>query len=1146
MPANTRTTRITTRTSANLPIRRVQLVGTGTVIAAAATGLVFGQPIESKPPPSSRPSSPFKRKLFNDFRFDNSRSAPIPSPALSRTGTSTAVHPSQLPEEYVDYSVDPSHPSPLHSHPISVASQSSTTRKRPPPPKLQIASRRQSYIHPTDGSTTNNSEASRDSVSSSHNSWMRRLSLRPPSQQDSPRSSLGPDSMVSLAQGPGEAILSPTDSVSASLGPNKLVKKSGGNRESLFARRNSRAQIPTLQRPATSHQRSATAQHFPLSPAVNLRPESPFFFEPFSPRPRASTAGLPSLPWKVNESSGWTSFFHVRRVKTSRRGHKVASSTDNKSMDYPLPGTRIQLRHGSLPRPFLINPQRISGETFVMSNADPDLESIYAPEDSQEAPSEQSSHSERKSGEFEETPTKNTRRSLVTHFKPTSGWGARAGSLRRSKRDSLELNVTRRYLLDPTSPTSSATPLSGTRLPLGDLFTPPKSGHRDLQKMQTSDLHSHDGDCPSPIPPLARLSSFHLDMCRVGPSPPSSAGGPQACSPTHPSPNTASFGAPLPSHRREVSKEGALTLAGSDMSLPGLASGDDDTDYKSDAFFDSFRTSDSRLETPLDTLFHDFPQDPMANTKAERLSIQEITGTSWDEDAQILEEDDDASTPMRGLRHERDDRATEIAKHQLSMGRLAPRRLSLDTTDDDDEWARDDDEVLSHPLSPPTSCLCSRRGQSPQWRSALASISGNGSSDCYTVGASTERPRSNVFDWSEPAVEKSDEDGYFSRPRTAYGKQELDPRGGRLANRRVFFPTHHTRSQSVPVVTDPSECAKANPAKFATWNTGAKKASEEWDDDFDLDEDSNLGPKNTEASIIHKVPSSIRLRQDTVKAHSGQIRELSLLVSNLRRLCRQGRDLDLLGGRAAPLWKEAENIIALASPDEEDAGASDTDSSFEDFDPASMDERFLDEGFDASVLERSDSSGDPREPDISKNAVVRERQIVRRRSVFSPDDDIFGTNMSGRNGTRPHTPRTPDRVREFHTPEGTVVSSAIAAMERQRSQPNRPPKSPLKPSKAKLFFDTNSLQELVKRASAVFHQLSDLVRREELLTMSPQATPRVGGHRRGESPAFTRVFTDPDAGSPRHLVKSQKSHSPLPRRSLESKAMSQRIHMMVN
>lgn len=823
----------------------------------------------------------------------------------------------------------------------------------------------------------------------------------------------------------------------------------------------------------------------------------------------------------------------------------MAASTDHASAEHPLPGTRIQLRRGSLPRPFLINPQRISGETFVASTAEADLESVPATEDLEESSTEPSSKLERESDDSQSTPTSKTRLSLSTQLKPTSGWVAKAGSLRRSKRDSLEQNVTRRFAPDPTSPTTTTTPTSGNRLPIGDLFTPPKSGIRGLQKMDALDLDGQTGDCPSSIPPLSRLSSFHLDMCRLGPSPPSSAGDQQASSPTQNGPNNVPSGAPLSSHSRAVSKEGASTLAGSDMSVPGLASGDDD-DYKSDALFDSFRTSDSRLETPLDTVFDEFPNNALTNTKTKRLSMQDILGDSWDGDARILEEDEESSAPMHGLRHDRDDRATEIAKYQLSVVDRPFRRLSLDTTDDDLDWARDDDEVLSNPLSPPTSSINSRRGPSPPLRSALASISGNGSSDCYTVGTNTERPRSNVFDWSEQAAfEKGDESSHFSRPRTANGKQELDPRSGRPSNRKVFVPAH-VRSQSVPVITDPSENVKSNPVKFGTWNMGPNNASEDWDADFDFEESScsGSGSKNAAMSFMDKVPSNIQAKQPTVKAHSGQIRELSLLVSSLKRLCRQGRELDLLGGRAAPLWREAENIIALASPDEEEAAESDTDRSFSDFDPSSIDERFLDEGFDASALDRPDAFSESREPAIPKNAVVRERQVVRRRSVFSPDDDIFGAKPSDRNSTRPHTPRTPDRVREFHTSEGTVVSSVIAAMEHQRSQPNRRPESPLKPSKAKLFFDTNSLQELVKRAGTVFHELSDLVRREELLTMSPRTTPRFDTHRRGESPAFTRVFTDPDAGSPRHLVKSQKSHSPLPRRSLEAKNMSQRMQMM--
>ncbi|KAL1871622.1 hypothetical protein Daus18300_004622 [Diaporthe australafricana] len=642
----------------------------------------------------------------------------------------------------------------------------------------------------------------------------------------------------------------------------------------------------------------------------------------------------------------------------------------------------------------------------------------------------------------------------------------------------------------------------------------------------------------------------------MGPSPPHSAGL-QTTSPTQISPTTVPQGVPFSSHSRAVSKEGASTLAGSEMSVPGLASGDDDdTDYKSDAVFDSFRTNDSNrvrvVETPLDSMFDDSPLGTLGNVKAKRLSIQEILGNNWDGDTRIMEEDEGSSTPIRGIHRshnpdaidDADDRATEIAKFQISIGNNARNfgRLSIDTTDDDYDWARDDEDILSNPLSPPTSSVNSRRGASPQLRSALANISGNVTPDSYTTGVTTERPRSNVFDWSEPSHEKADDS--FVRPRTVHGKQQLDLRGGRT----VIRPSAHVRSQSVPVV-EPVDIVKGAP-KFGTWGLSAKNASEDWDDDFEFDECSisGSGPKNPAKTLSMSVPPSIQTTQATVKAHSGHIRELSLLVDSLKRLCRQGRELHLLEGQSALLWKEAENIIALASPDDDDeVDENEMDRDSTDSEARMTDDRFLDVGFDAASLDRADDRVEAPAPDIPKNAVVRERQVVRRRSVFSPDDDIFGNNWPlEKESTRPHTPRTPDRVREFHTPDGAVVSSVIAAMEQQRSLPGRHQESPLKPSRAKLFFDTNSLHELVRRASSVFHTLSDIVRKEELLSMSPQATPtkldRVRpGH--GGSPAFTRVFTDPDTSPPRHLVRSQKSHSPLPRNSLDS-GLNQRMQMM--
>lgn len=843
----------------------------------------------------------------------------------------------------------------------------------------------------------------------------------------------------------------------------------------------------------------------------------------------------------------------MRRVRTLRRGPLTASSGSSPSDSY-MPGMRIQMRRGDMAVPFLIHPHLVSGEVFDVAVAESEFEQTVITEAS--VPSEQSPHiAERESLEqSDETPTKKARRSFSTQFGSGSGWKARASSLRRSKRKSEEQSGKRRYASDPTSSTSqNAGQSDGVRLDMEELFTPPKSGYRD-----TGNANNHASeDAASPGPPFSRFHNFEVDLSRMGPSPPPSAGF-QAISPTQLSPTAAPFEASLPSHSRAVSKEGASTLAGSEMSVPGLASGDDETDYKSDALFDSFRTTDTdrlRLaETPLDTMFDDSFHGVPGNLKTKRLSIQEILGNSWDGDTRILEEDEGSLTPMRGLRDSRlaadvrggDDRATEIAKFQLSLGarERTMGRLSLDTTDDDYDWARSDDEGLGNPLSPPASSLTSRRGMSPPpLRSTLSHLNGSNPSDSYTTSP-LERPRSNLFEWAEPSSEQ--DDGSFSRPKTAHAKQDLDLRGGRPGNRKGF-PAVHIRSQSVPVVPDQQEIAKGGP-KFGTWAPANKNASEDWDDDFDFEEVSNTGSgsgSRPAKSFSMRVPKPIQATQSTVKAHSGQIRELSLLVNSLKRLFRQGRELKLLDGQAASLWREAENIIALASPDEEEAEESDSDRSFSDFDPLTINERFHDEGFDAATLDRSEVSAEGTEPNIPKNAVIKERSVVRRRSVFSPEDDIFGNNQTLElPNTRPHTPRTPDRVREFHTPDGAVVSSVIAAMEQQRAQPNRPRDSPLKPSKAKLFFDTNSLQDLVRRASTVFHCLSDVVRREELLTMSPQSTPRLDRHKRGGSPAFTRVFSDPDAGSPRHLVKSQKSHSSIPRKSLDSNGLGQRMQLM--
>ncbi|TDZ33456.1 hypothetical protein CTRI78_v011681 [Colletotrichum trifolii] len=577
----------------------------------------------------------------------------------------------------------------------------------------------------------------------------------------------------------------------------------------------------------------------------------------------------------------------------------------------------------------------------------------------------------------------------------------------------------------------------------------------------------------------------------------------------------------------------------SDFEARDFISGDEeDTDFKSDTMFDSLRTAASgvnrALETPVESMYDESPPGTAGNTKTKRLSIQEILGHSWDADDRIMEEDESIPTPVRAnheprIRPDSDVMAPryslERPSNEYSLGSKDFGRLSIE--DDFDEWARDGDEMFyGNQLSPPGSMHS--RGVSQNLRMALTNISGNGMADASHDPS--ERPRSNIFDWSESSHEKP-EHGTAFRPKTAYGK-ELDIRGGRTVVRKG--PTAmHVRSQSVPVVHDIADNSSIASQKFGTWGLGTKTASEDWDDDFEFG-GNETEDKTLSDAFAMVVPASIQASQPSLKQHTGHIRELSLLVNDLKRLCRHGRDLDMLGGSTAGLWKEAEGIIALASPDEDELEGMDVDSS------SVMSERFM-EGFDAASpapIEKEDPFDEVHEINVSKTAVIRERPAGRRRSVFSPDDDIFGGNNMSPDEIAAARPKTPENNINVGGHDVTdIVRSVLDAM--QQSVPDSS-------NDDKLHFGTNSLKALVKRASDLRDTLSEVVRRADQLTSSPARTPR----QHNDSPAFTRVFTPEHTPSPssppKKLPHSRSTNSVLGRGSVDASPSNglQRMQMM--
>lgn len=895
----------------------------------------------------------------------------------------------------------------------------------------------------------------------------------------------------------------------------------------------------TLRRPATSHQRSATLQHR-LSPE-DLPPQPSKFSFDRPGRPRAKTVETRQQDHDTglvkNERSRWKSFWHMRLSKPASKTTSLRTSDGGGSLN-----RRVRLSQHYAHLVYLIPPNKVT--------MDDSLETVMdLPEESEPLPCADSEVSprtrEKKPDSNEGTPSKQPKRSLSMQFGSPSSWISKTSSLRLRKRGE-ETTGGKRHTSAPMTDDGDQTQNSKST-------TPNKTGQGAGFSQAEADFAAMF--CPpgsrsgpqSPIPPLSRLSSFHLEMNRLGSPSPTST---DQLDEGRVSPSVSSR---VHSHASQTRTLERASTVGSSEYYRGFTSGDDDdTDFKTDTPFDSFRTGASdrkrALDGPLELIFDDSPPSTAGNnSKPKRLSIQEILGPSFDGGSRIMEEEENAPTPVRGTYEEFEARFRAASIRggdkfvQASRSLNVPvdesyNRLSLDD-DDDSGWAKEDETEFYNHLSPPSS-MNSRRG-SPKSRAASGRGGRNPRPDVHSDPAS-KRPRSTVFDWTEPpAHDKRERNGHVHRPNTVHGKHEMDLRGGRTASRKGFIPVH-VRSQSVPVVNDPVETKKPVP-KFGTWGRH-KNVSEDWDDDFEFDEDtqaatSPAGKKN-ENGFTMLVPLSIQATQPTVKAHSGQIRELSLLVNDLKRLCRLGREMKMVVSPSAKLWHEAEGIIALASPDEdtEDTGVTEAEG-VDHFDVNLSDERRTGKSPDtASIVSREGSWHQNSPPS-------------RRRSVFSPDDDIFGT--WDHVNTVAERPDSPDRHSRGQYSK-TVARSVIESIRRRHTISDDDDDdndvdeddNTNNQSQRKVNFDTNSLKELVKRAGDLRDRLSELVRREDHITQSPARTPK---HTRSDgSPAFTRVFDDPTSSPTRRL--SPNHNRPVRNTSVStspSNGISRRMHMML-
>ncbi|VUC22390.1 unnamed protein product [Clonostachys rosea] len=1108
------------------------LVGAGTAIAAAASGLVFGEVVD--PPPSTgRPVSHSTTRLHNQQPFST---APTRRASFFRPGTSSAASTSGAQPQ--QHSVPPS---PVVSRPPLSRYQRprSSQVTSPGNPRSRAPSIKQG-----ESSFNTIPETPRASFSSSKSnaSWIRRLSLRPLSRQGSQRSSIGPDSTpTTFPHAPSSPVLPQSSSFVTPHQQSRSVKRtqsSTNDERSVDTRLRSRFNLAGLRRPATSDQRCETPQSFRsyLDPT-----SSPYSRDTPSPAQdlRSSPHLLPSPLERGLEAyrkTGWRSFFHSR----TKRDFALSPGRplEKSPQSWSTTTKRILIGENRRRGAYLVKPTMVSGAP----GTDPQPEK-HRPVTIDERPDPFSESHQSEVSSVDNTPSKRARRSISMTFVSAGSWVSRtSGSLRRPKRDLTPKRETHRHVSEPLTgsrPTSAAT----RRIASANQEPPIKPtplNKETLGRLPTanSQLSVRKRNSSSPATPPSRVPSFQVELARLG-----SAGGPyfqQAVRPNQPS--GSSISSTAMSQLRSQPNGRISIVDSSDCEPRDFMSGDEeDTDFKSDTMFDSIRTVASgrarNVETPLDSMYDESPPSTAGNGRAKRLSIQEILGQDWDGSNKIMEEDEAFSTPVRTAARQDQPAeprfSTDSSGHDYSLAAKGFGRVSIDD-DFDEDWTKDIDGPFNA-LSPPSKgSSANSRKINPNVRLALANISGNGMIEHGVIDIRNERPLSNLFDWSEPSVyAKQDPSKPSARPRTAYTNQETDARGGRPVVRKVPAPTH-VRSQSVPVVHEAPDESKSTGSKYGTWGMGTKPISEDWDDDFEFG--GSLG-SGKHADGHFAVPESIQATQPSVKAHSGQIRELSLLVNDLQRLCRHGRELEILSGPYHTLWKEAEGIIALASPDDDDAMEGDKDASS--VEGSETNERFFDDGFDVASLDRLDAALDGREPAMSKTTVVRDRPSPRRRSVFSPDDDIFGGGVPLYDEPRARTsrPRTPETKLSMAHDVNGVVRTVVEAMQQSA---HYEPVLETPPSNKRMHFDTNSLKVLVKRASDLRDILSEFIRKTDQITQSPIRTPR---HERylESSPAFTRMFDDPASSPPRRMsnVSDDKSpqHSP-------SSGLGRRMQMM--
>lgn len=617
----------------------------------------------------------------------------------------------------------------------------------------------------------------------------------------------------------------------------------------------------------------------------------------------------------------------------------------------------------------------------------------------------------------------------------------------------------------------------------------------------------------SPLPPLNRISTFEIDLPATAPPYPAS---PTSRVPSA-SPRISSAPSPLissppgpavvrnKSHRPSgAPSDRASTLLGSDNENSRFLSSDEDEfDFRSETVYDSTRTgatgsSHSGVRRPpIETIFDESPTAELPQHKLitlqDLLSNQSFVESNADTRRNAAA-DQGLPTPGRVVAPcKEDEYPTPI--HAANTARLtdfpsSPPDISLevgsdrsvnhhmDDFRDDEDWSFENAEEFNQPL--PRYHLSSNHDQlDPMNTSPRYSL---GMPNAGATGLQSS-PKANIFEWSEQSLaDKESLQGSSPRPKTVHGVKAKETRSSRQSGRRGSSALH-LRSQSVPVPQDASgHRAHNSTSKLESWVLGNKGVSEDWDGDFEFEEThrpskptvSGIDAIRPSLSSGMLVPRAILERQASVRGQFGQVKELTLLVEELKRLRQQGSVQGIMHGQSAELWKEAEGIINLATLDDEE-------------------QEFLPPR--SPLATGSDFDG-----------FDEESPSARRKSIHPSRDDRCDDSPSSQVSPRSSSDRPkldiPSRPRKE---SAAKAKSVLETIHQQRSEHDS---MFIDAKSSQKNFDTTSLRDLVTRAGVVTRALKEIVRRAENSPPAMKLRPTTP-----QDPVFSQIFQQPHSPS---------------------------------